>query len=653
MKKANSIAILVALLVSAAGFAGGNLETYRRTGVFPFAGFETVQIVPIRWDARTLPVRYRVNSTFGTIPNPLGPAFLSLGDATTALQQSLDMWNQIPTSYVEMQIVGQVTKSPIRGFDMINELTFGSAAGFTAIASSPSTSFIADSNVPHGTDLDGDGDVDFTNAISLAADVDSDGDVEFPAGFYPAGTILDNDVQFNTKANGLRFTVNPAQADGVTSSVDLQGVAVHEFGHSFGLSHVLGNQTSATDGDGATMFPFIDTGDPASELSHRTPHIDDIAWASYYYPEGSASSGIAALQPGDVDFDDVFGIITGDVRHGLFNLADGSDAPISGASVFAIDKTTGAVGVSGYSGTPQLLRQLSTGSLFTSGLIEHDILDGRYVLPVPKGNYRVSIEAADGNPVPAANINWRTIIGSAYGLNAFNEEFWNGNIEAVTEKRMGEGKVVHVASGKVTSGVDFVTSPTYNINNYGTRDFVGFTADVPGRYYAVRIPASQIAAIGQPNFLLQGGLFDTIAWDSSTSTLFSSAILAPGNLLDATTGAISVDIANAYARNDSFLAQDNDFAPLFVKNPHDIGARVRADFAAGTYNSLFLILQLPGGPYGGINGFPPLIGLDGGVATNDVPIHGLSYTSDNLGATWTRTSAYNYRFSLVLSDPIN
>ena len=49
----------------------------------------------------------------------------------------------------------------------------------------------------------------------------------------------------------------------------------------------------------ASYTPFIDTGDPASELAQRTPHIDDIAWASYYYPEGSASSGIAALQAGD------------------------------------------------------------------------------------------------------------------------------------------------------------------------------------------------------------------------------------------------------------------------------------------------------------------------------------------------------------------
>ena len=38
-------------------------------------------------------------------------------------------------------------------------------------------------------------------------------DIEFPAGFYKAGTILDNDVQFNTKvSNGFRFTVDFADS---------------------------------------------------------------------------------------------------------------------------------------------------------------------------------------------------------------------------------------------------------------------------------------------------------------------------------------------------------------------------------------------------------------------------------------------------------
>ena len=59
------------------------------------------------------------------------------------------------------------------------------------------------------------------------------------------------------------------------------------------------------------MFPLIDTGDPAAELQQRIIDTDDAITAAYFYPEGTAATGPAALQAGDVAFSSAFGIVEG------------------------------------------------------------------------------------------------------------------------------------------------------------------------------------------------------------------------------------------------------------------------------------------------------------------------------------------------------
>lgn len=622
--------------------AGGALETVDITGSLPspIAGHIAARVIGIKWDTRVLPVRYSLNTTLSPVPNPLGTAFLSLDDARAAFERSFSRWNAIPTSFIELQLTGTTGNTGFARFDFVNELTFRTAGTFTAIASSPSTALIADSIFEDGDDIDGDGDPDVSASLTTAADADADGDIEFPPGTYKAGTILDNDVQFNTKAaNGLRFTVGDADIDPVTRSVDLECVAVHEFGHSFGLSHTLVNQQSGSDPTAATMFPFIDTGDPAAERSGRSLEIDDVAWASYFYPEGSAATGPGALQAGDVAFASAFGLITGEVRHGVLN------QPVAGAHVFARDWASGATGVSAFSGTTRLSFNPATGGLAIAPDVGFSIPDGKYVLPVPKGSYAIGVEATDGEPAAAANISFTAQIGGAFGQLNFNEELWNNNKESTVEKRPWQAKNVAVAPGKTLAAVDITTTRAFNIANYRALAAIGFVNSLPGRYYAVRVPASQIASItGTAPYLVHGALFNTYLLDASTPALYSEALVTTGTV-DATGQVTALDLANPLTRTSGFLGQDSDFAPLFDHNPHILGQRLKDGIDTGTITDVFMVLRIPtSAPYPGVSAQPPLVGL-----STAAPLFGLSYVSND-GVLWTKVTTADFRFALVLSE---
>lgn len=626
--------------------AGGALESFDITNAqpSPIPGQLIAKLIGIKWDARSIPLKYSINNTLDPVPNPLGAPVLTVAQAQAALQTSFDAWNQIPTSFIDMRITGTTANLGLVGFDFVNELSFRTAAGFGAIASSPSVNLIADSTFVDGVDIDGDGDSDVSNTITVCADADGDGDIEFPPGFYKAGTILDNDVQFNTKiTNGFRFTVGDAALDTNTRSVDLNTVATHEFGHSHGLSHSFDNQISGTNGDGATMFPFIDTGDPVAELNQRSLSADDIGWSSFFYPEGSANSGPARLQPGDKAFKKEYGLIRGELTHGVLN------QPIAGGNLFAVDFLSDKLVASGFSGTTQVSFNPANGGLFLINPA-FNILNGNYVIPVRKGLYAVGVEPVDGTPAAAGNISLTCQIGAIFGQQNFNEEFYNRREDA-REVRLGEKfPVLVLPPFNLSSSIDIVTSDSININNFGNRNFVGFTALVPGRLYAVQIPASQITAVNPGgDLLIQGVAFDTFVSDASVSPVFAKAVLTTGTVNGTTA---TIDLNHPLAQKNGFVGQDNDLAPFYFLLPRLLGAVVKKGIERGEIQNLFIVLQVPTTtPFPGVSGFPPLIGLDGGVAVNDAPIFGFSFSSIDGGATWTQVPNFNFRFSLVTSLP--
>jgi hypothetical protein len=414
---------------------------------------------------------------------------------------------------------------------------------------------------------------------------------------------------------------------------------VHEFGHSFGLSHTLDNQRSGTDGDGSTMFPFIDTGDPASELQQGTVSPDDVAYASFYYPEGTAATGPGALQPGDVPFANAYGLIKGELRHGVLN------QPIAGSMLRAINRQTGAATVSAFSGTANLSFNPANGGLFFVPTVADAITNGDYTIPVTPGSYDVLVEATDGSPVAAANIGFTCQIGNFFGQQNFIEEFWNNQSEAAIERDPGDRKNAHVNAGHVTGGVNIITNNVIQIAGFGARTNIGFiNAPAGGFIYAQQFPAAQISALngGNPT-LLQAGLFDTTVVDASVPVVFARAMLAKGVINPDTTA--TIDLATPLASETLFVAQDLDFSPFYFKNPHDLSETIRLGIADGSIQNLFLVIQILPAPFAGVSGQPPLLGL-----STQAPILGRSFLSTNGGLTFTRRNDLNFRVGMVASQ---
>lgn len=586
----------------------------------PSEVFEVREVVGIFWDSRCANVEYTFNTAAGA---NTGTAIEIAPEAlASAVQDGLDRWNENPSSYIEMNIVNQADLGvrPRIGGDFVNEVTFVTPDGFTALASSPSTSLTADATFVTGDDLDGDGDSDVFDpeeaGINTCADIDNDGDIEFPAGFYRAGTILDNDVQFSST---VTWELDPT---GGATLADVDAVSTHEFGHSHGLSHSTLNQISAEDGTGSTMFPFIDTGDADAEFGSRSLHIDDLAASAFIYQEGSDDAGeLPQLQAGDIAFSRAFSLVSGSV-------SDGEGTAIAGASVTLTTQRGEEAVAQSYSGATVAFES-ATGGLFA---FDESIVDGEYVVPVPiSANYTLGIEALDGDPVPTTSVSTGAVIAGIVGQNAFPEEGFAFN-ESDTEIRFAAATPIH-AGRNGRSGLDFITNNELIQRNAGPTEFIG-TGAILGATEIVyaemfdRDTVSQLIAEGN---VPVAGLFETGTLDGSLVPTFSEARLAIGRVNE--DGTVEFTSTIRTIRGD-IIGQDNDGTRLTLQGAEGIPFQIRGEFNRDPEAQLFLVLEasdLVAGP----SGFPPaFVQLDTQVSgTSFLSVDGAPLTA--FGSTFS------------------
>jgi len=327
----------------------------------------------IRQDIQ-LPVNWHLSS------DGIPASVIDNNELQTVMQAAFDSWQQLPTSKVQFVFAGEVDKR-LSGIDGTNLITFTDQdfsfdPGVLGVALT--FSFAQDTTITDANnDLDGDGLPDLAN------------------GLYPAGSIYESDIVFNSSYN--------FENTGVNGSTDLLSVAMHEIGHSVGLSHSVI--------DGAVMYPFLS----ADVASARILKADDIAFISHLYPK----------QP---ELDAAFGSISGSITNGINNVR------VLGAHVYALDPSSG----------------IKTVGAFSLG-------QGEYVIPgLAAGQYYVGIEPLDGVPTAADPKRINEVIANTLDT-GFSEEFYDAN-ESNIETDPLNAEVVTVTAGGVVSNINLVTN---------------------------------------------------------------------------------------------------------------------------------------------------------------------------------------------------
>lgn len=500
--KTNLRFIVAALLVGAFVVASADpASAYIRLGRQADAASPVVQA---HWLDSDLPLKSAVNSANNDIP----PA-----TALAVVQASAQSWVDINTCYFTADVHewGAPETAPDLEFDGQNSVFFDM----------PGTNF-----APGG------GVIAFVRSIVNLVD----------------GQTLDADMVYNDRDffSSTSFpALTPAPAG--QTSVDLQSVLTHEYGHYFGLDH-----TSVA---GSTMIPFI-----SSNTSQRSLELDDRAGLSDVYAE-SAARGLSA---DGVDFRATTGVISGTVLNGF------NGSAIFGAHVEAINLAI-----------PDAANSMSN----ISG--EYTLRNGQgdfSIRGLPPGNYAVRIVPLDGINTTAADAN----VGGVYnGLDiGYEPEFWNGASEGpdgFTDPPNAFTPVA-VSAGATSGGIAFQT------NTYAGRVIIAqhgsFENIVTFRntgYLAVRFDPPfdapyTITNVQFPSFTFNG-----------VPAPFLSAKLCP---LSAVTG--GPDIANAIFSQTPFNG-----------NPNGINTVPLNHVVNTAGQTLFWVMQFPSQAIPGFpNNFP-------------------------------------------------
>ena len=365
----------LAVVLMAAGWsalqATGNLEVVTDAG----------KIGTRVWHANSLPItwRYHDPTTIAGCYNSASAPPATLLPATSA---AFTTWQSNPDSKIAFTYGGTTTTRDI-GNDGVNLMTFCDSAVLASdpgfLARTPTTSLTAPMTVTAGGGCPaGQGILDVNGNPPPAGYC-------FPVGTYPAGTIVDGDIEFNT----FGTTETSFSTDNTTpGTYDVENTMLHEQGHFHGLSHdpILE----------AIMFPFVDDIPASDGQSQHTLRRTDLSMSAHYYPEPSYSAN--------------YGAITG------FISLDGVDA--DGVHVVAIDPTT-MLGVEGRFSLSRFEDTAALGSEgpdFTANGAGFYRLDG-----LPPGGYYVYVEYFNHSEFISARLQNR------YNTTVGNSNVSNGN----------------------------------------------------------------------------------------------------------------------------------------------------------------------------------------------------------------------------------